>query len=297
MKKLLATLLAGMLLLTGCTGSTSEQPAPSEEPATEAQVLKIGAIPDFDQEKLTAGFGSFAEDLSSKIGIPVEYVPTVDYASLVTAFERGEIDLAWFGGLTGVQAMSLVANSEPIAQRTQDAKFQSVFIQQKGLGLTSLEDLKGHTFSFGSESSTSGHLMPRYFLKEAGVNPETDFTGGPNYSGSHDKTYKLVEAGAFETGAVNIQYWNKMNEEGAVDLEKVEVLYITPEYYDYNWTINDVDAKFGAGTKDKIKDAILSMKPGDNEVMELLSVEQFIPTSRENYKMIEKVARELEIIK
>ena len=297
MKKLLATLLAGMLLLTGCTGSTSEQPAPSEEPATEAQVLKIGAIPDFDQEKLTAGFGSFAEDLSSKIGIPVEYVPTVDYASLVTAFERGEIDLAWFGGLTGVQAMSLVANSEPIAQRTQDAKFQSVFIQQKGLGLTSLEDLKGHTFSFGSESSTSGHLMPRYFLKEAGVNPETDFTGGPNYSGSHDKTYKLVEAGAFETGAVNIQYWNKMNEEGTVDLEKVEVLYITPEYYDYNWTINDVDAKFGAGTKDKIKDAILSMKPGDNEVMELLSVEQFIPTSRENYKMIEKVARELEIIK
>ena len=297
MKKLLATLLAGMLLLTGCTGSTSEQPAPSEEPATEAQVLKIGAIPDFDQEKLTAGFGSFAEDLSSKIGIPVEYVPTVDYASLVTAFERGEIDLAWFGGLTGVQAMSLVANSEPIAQRTQDAKFQSVFIQQKGLGLTSLEDLKGHTFSFGSESSTSGHLMPKYFLKEAGVNPETDFTGGPNYSGSHDKTYKLVEAGAFETGAVNIQYWNKMNEEGTVDLEKVEVLYITPEYYDYNWTINDVDAKFGAGTKDKIKDAILSMKPGDNEVMELLSVEQFIPTSRENYKMIEKVARELEIIK
>lgn len=297
MKKLLATLLAGMLLLTGCTGSTSEQPAPSEEPATEAQVLKIGAIPDFDQEKLTAGFGSFAEDLSSKIGIPVEYVPTVDYASLVTAFERGEIDLAWFGGLTGVQAMSLVANSEPIAQRTQDAKFQSVFIQQKGLGLTSLEDLKGHTFSFGSESSTSGHLMPRYFLKEAGVNPETDFTGGPNYSGSHDKTYKLVEAGAFETGAVNIQYWNKMNEEGTVDLEKVEVLYITPEYYDYNWTINDVDAKFGAGTKDKIKDAILSMKPGDNEVMELLSVEQFIPTFRENYKMIEKVARELEIIK
>ena len=100
MKKLLATLLAGMLLLTGCTGSTSEQPAPSEEPATEAQVLKIGAIPDFDQEKLTAGFGSFAEDLSSKIGIPVEYVPTVDYASLVTAFERGEIDLAWFWGLT-----------------------------------------------------------------------------------------------------------------------------------------------------------------------------------------------------
>ena len=193
--------------------------------------------------------------------------------------------------------MSLVANSEPIAQRTQDAKFQSVFIQQKGLSLTSLEDLKGHTFSFGSESSTSGHLMPRYFLKEAGVNPETDFTGGPNYSGSHDKTYKLVEAGAFETGAVNIQYWNKMNEEGTVDLEKVEVLYITPEYYDYNWTINDVDAKFGAGTKDKIKDAILSIKPGDNEVMELLSVEQFIPTSRENYKMIEKVARELEIIK
>lgn len=296
MKKIFAMIITGMLLLTACGGNpqTSDM---EHKSVLEEKVLKIGAIPDFDQAQLTQAFDSFAKNLSEVTGLKVEYVPTVDYASLVTAFERGEIDLAWFGGLTGVQAMNRVPESEPIAQREQDAKFKSVFIQQKGLGLKDITDVKGHTFSFGSESSTSGHLMPRFFMKQAGINPETDLQGEPNYSGSHDKTYKLVEAGAFEVGAVNVQYWEKAIAEGKVDLDKVEAFYTTEEYYDYNWTINDVDKKFGAGTKDKIKESILNMKRGDNEVMELLNVDKFIPTQKDNYKSIEEVARELEIIK
>lgn len=300
MKKLLLMLLMSALFLTACSSDkkeTAEETKPAEDASAGQTVLKIGAIPDFDQAQLTQAFDSFAKDLSEDIGIPVEYVPTVDYASLVTAFERGEIDLAWFGGLTGVQAMNLVKEAEPIAQREQDAKFKSVFIQQKGLGLKDIKDVKGHTFSFGSESSTSGHLMPRYFMKQAGIHPESDLKGGPNYSGSHDKTYKLVEAGAFEAGAVNIQYWEKAIAEGKVDLDKVEEFYVTPDYFDYNWTVNDVDKKFGEGTKEKIKASILGMKREDNEVMELLNVNQFIPTAKENYKSIEEVARELEIIK
>lgn len=296
MKKIFAMIITGMLLLTACGGNpqTSDM---EHKSVLEEKVLKIGAIPDFDQAQLTQAFDSFAKNLSEVTGLKVEYVPTVDYASLVTAFERGEIDLAWFGGLTGVQAMNRVPESEPIAQREQDAKFKSVFIQQKGLGLKDITDVKGHTFSFGSESSTSGHLMPRFFMKQAGINPETDLQGEPNYSGSHDKTYKLVEAGAFEVGAVNVQYWEKAIAEGKVDLDKVEAFYTTEEYYDYNWTINDVDKKFGAGTKDKIRESILNMKRGDNEVMELLNVDKFIPTQKDNYKSIEEVARELEIIK
>lgn len=300
MKKILLMLVVGVLFLTACGAGEKKAEGEAEQPkdaSTQEAVLKIGAIPDFDQAQLTQAFESFAKDLSEDIGIKVEYVPTVDYASLVTAFERGEVDLAWFGGLTGVQAMNLVPDAEPIAQREQDAKFKSVFIQQKGLGLKDIADVKGHSFSFGSESSTSGHLMPRYFMKQAGIDPETDLNGEPNYSGSHDKTYKLVEAGAFETGAVNVQYWEKAIAEGKVDPEKVEEFYVTPEYFDYNFTVNDVDKKFGEGTKEKIKESILNMKREDNEVMELLNVDKFIPTAKENYKSIEEVARELEIIK
>lgn len=287
MKKILIIVLALIMVisLASCTQGKEEA------------VFKIGAIPDLNAADLARGYNDFAKYLGDKIGLKVEYVPSVDYAALVTAFERGEIHMAWFGGLTGVQAMAVVPEAEAIAQRPQDAEFKSVFIQQKGLGLNKLEDLKGISFSFGSESSTSGHLMPRYFMQEAGLDPDNDLDGKPNYSGSHDKTYKLVESGAFEAGAVNIQYWEKAVEEKSVDLDKVEVFYTTPDYYDYNWTINDVDKVFGEGTKEKVKDVLLSIGKDDSLVMDLLSADRFIETNNSNYEAIKAVALKLGIIK
>lgn len=260
------------------------------------EVLHISAIPDFDQAELTRNFDDFAKYLSEETGIEVEYVPVVDYSSVVTSFSRGDIDLAWFGGLTGVQARSLVPEAEAIAQRPSDAEFQSVFIKQAGSDLKAIEDTTGVTFAFGSESSTSGHLMPRYFLEEAGINPEEDFAGEPVYSGSHDRTIELVEAGSAEAGVVNIQYWEKGIEDGSIDTTKVEAYYTTPEYYDYNWTIGNVDEKFGEGTTDKIKKAILEATPEDTVVMDLLSTDKFIETKNSNYEKIEQVARQLGII-
>lgn len=302
MKKYLLPLLASfMLIFTACSNNANtddqakvEEDTTEQTVATDGEVFKIGAIPDFDQAEMEEAFDDFAQYLSNEIGIPVEFVPTVDYASLVTAFDRGEIDLAWFGGLTVTQALNKVPEAEAFAQRPSDQEFKSVFIEQKGLGLTGLEDLKGKSFTFGSESSTSGHLMPRYFLTEAGINPDEDFDGAPNYSGSHDKTYKLVESGAFQTGAVNVQYWEKALEEGLVDETKVEEFYRTPDFYDYNWTLNkDIDQKFGEGTAQKVKDTILNMKKEDSKIMDLLSTEEFIETKNENYDLIKEVAEQL----
>ncbi|WP_394011718.1 putative selenate ABC transporter substrate-binding protein [Anaerococcus cruorum] len=305
MKKYLLALLASfMLIFTACSSNSNtetktDEPAKVEDTAeetasTDGEVFKIGAIPDFDQAEMEEAFNDFAEYLSKEIGKPVEFVPTVDYASLVTAFDRGEIDLAWFGGLTVTQALNKVPEAEAFAQRPSDQEFKSVFIEQKGLGLKGLEDLKGKTFTFGSESSTSGHLMPRYFLTEAGINPDEDFDGAANYSGSHDKTYKLVESGAFQTGAVNVQYWEKALDEGLVDETKVEEFYRTPDFYDYNWTLNkDIDQKFGEGTAQKVKDTILNMKKEDSKIMDLLSTEEFIETKNENYDLIKEVAEQL----
>lgn len=290
MKKLIVLLsLMMMFALTGCTEEKGEQ-GKSE---SKTETIKIGAIPDQNAADLNRSMDDFAKDLGEKTGLKVEYVPSVDYSALVTAFERGEIQLAWFGGLTGVQARSLVPEAEAFAQRPIDEKFKSVFIAQNDIDIDSLEDLKGKSFTFGSESSTSGHLMPRYFMMEAGINPDKDLDGAPNYSGSHDKTYKLVESGAFQTGALNISVWEAAVKEGKVDESKVKVFYTTPEYYDYNWTVNKVDKE----TKEKLKEAILSMKAEDNEIMELLQTDKFIETKNDNYEAIEKVAKELKIIK
>ena len=307
MKKKFTLLLMLVLALfvVGCSEDKSEESGKEETTNQEEtadkgneEVFKIGAIPDFNASELTRAFDDFAQYLSTETGFKVEYVPTVDYASLVTSFERGEIDMAWFGGLTGVQAMSSVEGAEALAQRPQDAEFKSVFIKNvAATDVKALADLKGHSFSFGSESSTSGHLMPRYFMTEEGIDPDKDLDGEPNYSGSHDKTFKLVESGAFQTGAVNMQYWDQAVEEGKIDSSKVEEFYRTPDYFDYNWTINNVDKKFGEGTKDKFKSVLLKVTPEDSEMMSLLSTDKFIETKNENYDKIKEVAKQLEIIK
>jgi phosphonate transport system substrate-binding protein len=284
MKKFMTILsLLMVFALTAC----------SENGAEEGQTIKIGAIPDQNAADLNRSMEDFAKDLGEKTGLNVEYVPSVDYSALVTAFDRGEIQLAWFGGLTGVQARNLVPEAEAFAQRPIDEKFKSVFIANNDVKIDNLEELKGKSFTFGSESSTSGHLMPRYFMMEAGIDPDQDLDGKPNYSGSHDKTYKLVESGSFQTGALNISVWEAAVKEGKVDESKVKVIYTTPEYYDYNWTLNKMDAD----TKAKLKEAILSMSSEDNEIMELLQTDKFIETKNENYKAIEEVAKQLKIIK
>ncbi|MBM4763423.1 putative selenate ABC transporter substrate-binding protein [Bacillus sp. B15-48] len=296
MKKYLFTLLSMLLILFLVACGAGDEQDNEENSATETenvQTIKIGMIPDQNTAEINRSMDDFAADLAEKTGFNVEFVPSVDYAALVTAFERGEVQLAWFGGLTGVQARNLVPEAEAIAQRPIDEEFKSVFIAQADLEMESLEDIEGKTFTFGSESSTSGHLMPRYFMMQAGIDSKEDLNGNPNFSGSHDKTYKLVESGAFQAGALNISVWETAVEEGKVDTDKVKVFYTTPEYYDYNWTVNKMDEE----TKSKIKDAILSMKHGDNDVMDLLATDQFIETNNEHYHAIEEVAKELGIIK
>lgn len=282
------------MILAAC-GQDNEEA--NEKKAEAEKVFKIGAIPDQNASVLNRSMDGVAKYLSEKTGLKVEYVPTVDYAALVTAFERGDISLAWFGGLTGVQARSLVPDAEAIAQRPRDAEFHSIFITQKDLDINSLKDLKGHSFTFGSESSTSGHLMPRYFITQAGIRPEKDFDGQPNYSGSHDKTYKLIESGTFQAGALNEAVWEDAVEQGKVDLNKVKVFYTTPSYYDYHWTINPVDQSFGEGTKKKVTEALLSMGEEEKEILDLFQTDKFIKTKNENYKAIEEVAKNLHMIK
>jgi len=282
MKKLILILMA-VFALYGC------------QPKEEATLI-IGGIPDQNASTLTERFDELANYIEEQTGIKTEYAPSMDYAALVTAFGREDVQLGWFGGLTGVQARALVEGSEAIAHRPRDAEFESVFIYNKSNEITSLEDLKGLSFTFGSENSTSGHLMPRFFLMETGITPEDNFSQIPNYSGSHDKTWKLVESGTFDAGALNIAVWESAVAENKVDLSKVDVFYTTPPYFDYNWSISNVDETFGEGSKDKIQAALLSFGQDNPEIMALFQDESFIETNNDNYKAILDVAKSLNII-
>ena len=277
-------------------------------PAAEEQALEpfvIGAIPDQDPELLQRRFGLLADYLSEELDVPVEYIPVTDYAASVTAFRVGDLDMVWFGGLTGVQARLQVDDSQAILQRDIDEQFHSVFIANSESGLEPIADvaglsqLEGRSFTFGSESSTSGRLMPQYYLGQAGVGLE-DFRGEPGFSGSHDTTIELVEAGSYEAGVLNEQVWLSSVESGDVDLERVQAIWRTPAYYDYHWVIRpDVVERYGESFVDQVTQAFTKLdveKPDHKQILDLFSAQAFIVTENENYMQIESVGQEIGLI-
>lgn len=268
------------------------------------ETLRISAIPDQDPDALTEREEAFAAHLAQVLGVDVEYVPVPDYSASVSLFGAGDLDLVFYGGLTGVQAQLQNPEATVVAQRDIDPVFTSIFIANADAGIEPLDSVDGLTvfadkrFTFGSETSTSGRLMPSYFLSQAGV-AESDLAGEPGFSGSHDSTIELVTSGSYEAGALNSQVWRSRMEEGTVDTEKVVMVLESPEYHDYHWLLRgDVDERFEEGFTQKLTDAMLAMHESEEglAVVESYGAEQFIAASREDYQQIEEVARELGLV-
>ncbi len=291
-------LLVGMAaLLLGLTALACGQ--------EETPTLRVGGIPDQDAQRLARRYEIFANYLSERLNVPVEYVPSVSYSAVVTAFTQDDVQLAFFGALTGVQARMQNPGARAIVQRAHDAEFHSKYVvrvDDEFAELDSLDDLVGKTgdltITFGSESSTSGHLMPRYFLGEAGIDVANGFRTPPGFSGSHDKTWQLVAAGSYDVGALAEDVWERAVTEGKADPSQVRELDTTPNYYNYNWTARaDLDEVYGEGFTDKVQGALLALNQQEHgEILELFSTERFIATENANYEAIESVARELGII-
>jgi phosphonate transport system substrate-binding protein len=264
--------------------------------ATPGQELRASAIPDESPTELQRKFAPLGAYLEKATGMPVKFVPVTDYAATVEGLAAGKLDLVWYGGFTFVQARRRTGNAIPLVQREEDAHFHSKFIVPAASKARTLADLKGASFAFGSVSSTSGHLMPRYHLLQNGIDPEKDFANVA-FSGAHDVTAKWVEAGKVDGGALNESIWQKLLDEKKIDPAKVRVLWTTPDYYDYNWTVRgDLDPK----VVEKLRAAFLALDPAKPEhkaILDLQRAKRFIATSPENYRAIEDAARSAGLLK
>ncbi|TWI53382.1 phosphonate transport system substrate-binding protein [Pseudomonas duriflava] len=257
-------------------------------------VLRVSAIPDEAPTELLRKFKPLGEYLEQRIGIPVTFVPVSDYAGVVEALASDRLDMAWLGGFTFVQAQRK-APMTPLVQREEDQKFTSKFITANA-NVNSLQDLKGKTFTFGSVSSTSGSLMPRYFMQQEGIVPE-QFFSRVAYSGAHDATAAWVQAGKVEAGVLNASVWQKLVDAGKIDTSKIKVFATTPPYYDYNWTVRgNLDPEL----KGALKAAFLELDPANPEhkaILDLQAASRFVETSPENYTGIEASARSAGLLK
>lgn len=258
--------------------------------------LRVSAIPDESPTQLQRKFQPLGEYLEKKLGMKVEFTPVTDYAASVESLINNKLDMVWFGGFTFVQANVRSGGKViPLVQRAEDEQFKSVFITTRA-DIKTLQDLKGKTFTFGSESSTSGHLMPRSYLLAAHINPENDMKRIA-FSGAHDATVAAVAGGKVDAGALNISVWEKLVAQGKVDTKTVHVFYTTPGYYDYNWTVR---SDMAPALRKKLAQAFLDLNANDAQdkaILDLQRATRFIPTKAENYSAIETAARSAGLLK
>ena len=266
--------------------------------SAHAETFVFTAIPDQDESRLRARFDKVATYLSKQLGVDVRYVPVKSYAAAVTAFRNDQVQMAWFGGLSGVRARQLVKGSEAIAQGYEDQSFVTYFIANAKTGLKESKDfpkgIKGKTFTFGSKGSTSGRLMPEFYIRKYLGAPDDVFEK-VGFSGDHTRTLALVQSGAYEVGALNFKVWENEMKAGKVDTSKVSVIWKTPTYPDYQWSIRgDVGKKFGADFKDKVTKALLGMK--DPDLLSSFPRSSFVPASNADYQPILDVGKSIGLI-
>ncbi|QYJ91489.1 putative selenate ABC transporter substrate-binding protein [Shewanella halotolerans] len=261
-------------------------------PATLAETFTFTAIPDENESQLKTRFNKVAKYLETELGVKVNYVPVKSYSAAVTAFRNNQVQLAWFGGLSGVQARRLVPGSQAIAQGYEDQYFKSFFIANTSVPLemsTNFPNLNGYTFTFGSKGSTSGRLMPQFYIERNMGKQVKDIFTRIGFSGDHSRTIAQVEAGAYQVGAVNYKVWETAVANGTVDTNKVKVIWETPAYPDYQWTVRaDADQRFGEGFTEKLTKALLEMK--DPDLLASFPRQSFVEADNADYEPIESVA-------
>jgi phosphonate transport system substrate-binding protein len=262
--------------------------------AQAQQVLVFTAIPDEDETRLVERFTQYAKYFEGKLGVPVKYLPVKSYPAAVTAFTNNQVQFAWFGGLTGVQARLAVPGSRALAQGAEDVEFKSYIIAHASTGLKLAKDfprdIEGKTFTFGARASTSGRLFPEHFIRQAlGREPDKVFSR-VGYSGDHSRTIQLVQSGAFQVGVLNHLVWEQEVKAGKVDTKAVSVIWETPTYPDYHWVARgDIDKTFGTGFTAQLQSAILGVN--DPKLLAIFDRTKFIAARNEDYKVIEEVGK------
>ncbi len=267
---------------------------------SKAKVLRFTAIPDQNETRLREKYGPVATYLSQALEIPVEYVHATKYSDSVDLFKNGDIQLAWFGGLTGVQARHAVKGARAIAQGAEDPEFYTYFVAHKDAGIERSDGfptgIAGKRFTFGSMGSTSGRLMPEYFIRKYTGQSPRQYLSAISFSGSHDRTAELVESGQFDVGVLNYQVYDRRVAEGTTDPSVVKIIWKTPSYPDYNFTAHpDLETTYGAGFTDRLQQTLIEMT--DPELLSAFPRSALIRANNSDFDAIHELALELDFIR
>jgi phosphonate transport system substrate-binding protein len=279
-------LLTIVLFVIGCNRSSPN--------LVTQQRLRVTMIPTTDPGKVIRESQPLVSYLEKETGAKIELTVPTNYAAAVAAITSDQVDIAYLGGFTYVQA-SQRAGVMPLVQRDRDQNFHSLFITQSNSKINGLADLKGHTFAFGDVNSTSGHLMPEYFMREAKVDPEV--ISKAIYTGGHDATALAVANKKVEAGALDETVYQRMVKEGKLNSSQVKVFYTTPPFYDYIWVARKgLDPRLA----DSFTAAFLKLdtsNASDKTILDLLNATKYVKAVDSNYDKLRQAAKDSGLLK
>jgi phosphonate transport system substrate-binding protein len=288
-KKLLTVLLViaiSILVLAGCGGADAKQTGKAQT------VLRVGLVPNQAPDKIKAQYEPFRRYLSEKLNMPVELFVAVDYAGVVEAMANDKLDVAYFGGLTYVQAKQR-AKIHPIVtevdQETNTTQYYSLIIAPAEKDIKTVAELKGKVFAFGDISSTSGSLYPRVMLDKAGIKVPDDFKNVV-YTGGHDATAQAVQNATVDAGGIEGRILKRLIAKGTVDEKKIKVLE-KHLVEGYPWVVRD---SLDKQIESKVIEAFLAIK--DPTLLDLMRAASFTKVSDANYAEAEKEAKRLGLL-
>ena len=281
---ILLTLAAFATLTAGCSHSAQDT----------RPVLRLSMIPTTDPGKIVRESQPFVTYIEKQTGTKVELTIPTNYAAVVEAIVNDRVDIAYLGGFTFVQA-SARAGVLPLVQRDQDQSFHSLFITQPKSSIHSLKDLKAHTFAFGDVNSTSGHLMPAYFMQQQGVDPVV--IEKATYTGGHDATALAVANAKVDAGAMDELVYGRMVRDGKLNESQIRIFYTTPPFFDYVWAARK---GLDPAIAQKFADAMLTLDAGTPEeqpLLTLLNAKKYVKAENASYDPLRQAAKDAGLLK
>jgi phosphonate transport system substrate-binding protein len=257
--------------------------------------ITIGVLPDVNSQKIKQNYQPFIEYLEDYVGIKFKLAIPDDYQDLVTQFRDKKVDLALFGGLTLIKSVKF-NHAEALVTREIDTRFTSWFITQNDSTNTKLDDFYGKDLIFGSQLSTSGHLMPRYFLQKMFGQPVESYFNAVSFSGSHENTILKIALKKGDLGVVNSQVAQAMLKDGSVTDNQIKKIWESPPYMDYCWAVNN---KLPLQLKIKLRDAFLNLSitnPKHKEILNNLNAKIFLPADIREFSRLKTIAMNLKLL-
>lgn len=296
----LTCLLGIALLAAGCGKAPEKAPAgqggqekAAQEQSTPAKTeLKISFIPVESAEEIVKRYQGIVDYLSKELNMKVTTYVANDYSAVIEAMRAGHVDVAWYGPFSYIlasQEANAVAFANPINEDGLDT-YNCYFITRKDSGIKSIADLKGRSFTFGDPASTSGHLVPRYMLTKAGLNPEKDLK--VQFSGGHDATAMAVKNKKVDAGAMASEVYDRLVKKNVITPEEIVIFAKSDPLPLDPWSYRK---DLPEDLKQKVKEALLQIDQKAPQALQGTGFIKFKPVEDSRYDVIRDVARTLNL--